>query len=341
MSSLMDNWNSVNAVSTALRPLSWLYRGVVATRRAAYGIGLIRSRKFKVPVIIVGNLTVGGTGKTPLVIWLVEMLRQQGYRPAIVSRGYRGQARHWPQQVRPDSDPVMVGDEAVVLARRCRCPVAVGPDRAAAVEALLRHSDCDIIVSDDGLQHYGLARDIEIAVVDGVRRFGNGLCLPAGPLREPLSRLDKVDFTIVNSGAVMRREFSMTIGALALCNVRNESFTYRPDEFPNRDVHAVAGIGNPARFFQQLKQLGFTVSEHPFPDHHLFRAEDLRFDDPRPVVMTEKDAVKCRRFCEENCWYLAIEARPDPRIAMRLLLMLGKLAQAPQRSGATTIKQGD
>jgi tetraacyldisaccharide 4'-kinase len=340
--SLTDNWNSVNAVSTALRPLSWLYRGVIAARRAAYAVGLLRSRRFRVPVIVVGNLTVGGTGKTPLVIWIVELLQQQGYRPAIVSRGYRGRARHWPQQVRPDSDPVMVGDEAVVLARRCRCPIAVGPDRAAAVDALLQHSDCDVIVSDDGLQHYGLARDIEIAVVDGVRRFGNGFCLPAGPLREPVSRLDKVDFTIVNGGAVMRREYPMTIGALALRNVRDDSIACRPDEFPERDVHAVAGIGHPARFFQQLKQLGFTFSEHPFPDHHPFRPADLRFDDARPVVMTEKDAVKCRRFCADDCWYLAIEARPDPRVGMRLLAMLGKLAPSPHRGDdIAAIKQGE
>ncbi len=342
MRSLTDTWSSVNAVSVALRPLSWLYRAAIAARRTGYATGLLRSRRFDVPVIVVGNITTGGTGKTPLVIWVVELLRAEGYRPAIVSRGYHGRARHWPQQVRPDSDPVMVGDEAVVLARRCRCPIAVGPDRAAAVEALLRHSDCDVIVSDDGLQHYGLARDIEIAVVDGARRFGNGFCLPAGPLREPIARLEKVDFTIVNSGAVMRREYSMTIGALAIRNVRDETIEFRPEDYPARDVHAVAGIGNPARFFRQLAQLGFSAIEHPFPDHHPFRPEDLSFDDARPVLMTEKDAVKCRRFCGDDCWYLAIEARPDPRVGMRLLSMLGKLALAPRRgASASTIKQGE
>ncbi len=340
MPSLTDSWNDVNAVSVALRPLSWLFRGAVAARRAAYRSGLLRSRRFDVPVIVVGNITVGGTGKTPLVIWIVELLRREGYRPAIVSRGYRGRARHWPQQVRPDSDPVMVGDEAVVLARRCRCPIAVGPDRAAAVEALLRHSDCDVIVSDDGLQHYGLARDVEIAVIDGTRRFGNGLCLPAGPLREPVSRLDSVDMTVVNSGSALRREYPMTIGALSLRKVRDDEIAYLPAEFPSRDVHAVAGIGHPARFFRQLRQLGFTPVEHPFPDHHDFTAADLEFGDLHPVVMTEKDAVKCRRFCGDDCWYLAVEAQPDPRVGQRLLAMLNRLAPAP-RGGEARLNHGE
>ena len=163
-------------------------------QRAAYAFGMLRVTRFNVPVVVVGNVTVGGTGKTPLVIWLANRLRQEGYSPGIVARGYRGAARHWPQQVRPDSDPFAVGDEAVVLARRCRCPVSVGPDRVAAVDALLQYHDCDVIISDDGLQHYALGRDVEIVVVDGVRRFGNGYCLPAGPLREPAKRVRSADF---------------------------------------------------------------------------------------------------------------------------------------------------
>lgn len=346
MSSLTDSWDSVNAVSSALRPLSWLYRAVVSMRQAGYRVGLLKSRRFDVPVIVVGNITVGGTGKTPLVIWLVGLLQSEGYRPGIVSRGYRGRAKHWPQQVRPDSDPLMVGDEPVVMARRCRCPIAVGPDRAAAVEALLKHSRCNIIISDDGLQHYGLARDIEIAVIDGVKRFGNGFCLPAGPLREPVSRLDKVDFMIVNGGPVLRREYPMTMEAVALRNVRDDSLVWTPADFPRRDIHAVAGIGHPGRFFRQLQQLGFSVSEHPYPDHHLFRADDLRFGDDRPVVMTEKDAVKCRRFCSDDSWYLAIDARPDPRVAQRLLLMLGRLERPAGRetngdARSTTMNEGE
>jgi tetraacyldisaccharide 4'-kinase len=322
---LTDGWYSANGLSVALRPLSWIYRGVTALRRAAYRIGVLPSRRVGVPVIVVGNITVGGTGKTPLVIWLVELLKREGYRPGIVSRGYGGQARNWPQQVRPDSDPIMVGDEPVVIARRTQCPMAVAPSRVAAAEALLEYNKVDVIVADDGLQHYALARDIEIAVVDGVRRFGNGWCLPAGPLREPVSRLDRVDFVVVNGGTSMRREFPMAIEAGDLRNVRRDGLTHALARFPERRVHAVAGIGNPDRFFRQLKQLGFSVIEHPFPDHHEYAAADIAFNDELPVVMTEKDAVKCRRFCGENCWYLPISAQLHERLEARLLGMMRSL----------------
>lgn len=328
MNALTDGWyGNANGLTVGLRPLSWVYRGLAGLRRAAYRSGLLASRGVGVPVIVVGNITVGGTGKTPLVIWLVEMLRREGFSPAVVSRGYRGRARRWPQQVRPDSDPVMVGDEPVVIARRARCPVAVGPSRVAAAQALLEYNDVDVIVSDDGLQHYALARDIEIAVIDGVRRFGNGYCLPAGPLREPVSRLDKVDFLVVNGGSALRREFPMTMSAGELRNVRHEGTVLAVERFPHRRVHAVAGIGYPERFFRQLKQLGFGIVEHAFPDHHLYTARDLDFGDGLPVVMTEKDAVKCRRFCGEDCWYLPIEAHPHERLESRLLSALRGLRQ--------------
>lgn len=325
MNAITDGWYGANGLTVALRPLSWLYRGVTALRRAAYRGGLLPKEHVGVPVIVVGNITVGGTGKTPLVIWLVELLKREGYRPGVVSRGYRGRARHWPQQVRPDSDPVMVGDEPVVIARRTQCPVAVGPARVAAAQALLEYNDVDVIVADDGLQHYALERDIEIAVVDGVRRFGNRQCLPAGPLREPVSRLERADFVVVNGGTALRREFPMTTEAGELRNVRRESIAYVPAQFPERRVHAVAGIGNPDRFFRQLKQLGFSVIEHPFPDHHAYTARDVAFDDGLPVVMTEKDAVKCRRFCGENAWYLTVTAQPHERLESRLLSMLRSL----------------
>lgn len=337
MNALTDSWYRASPLTPVLRPLSWAWRGATAMRRAAYATRLLPRRRVAVPVIVVGNITVGGTGKTPLVIWLAGMLRREGYSPGIVSRGYRGRARHWPQQVRPDSDPEMVGDEPVVIARRTGCPVAVGPSRVAAAEALLEYEDVDVIVSDDGLQHYALARDLEIAVVDGVRRFGNRCLLPAGPLREPVSRLDRVDFIVVNGGTAQRREFPMTMSAGELRNVRDESITCDPADLAHGSVHAVAGIAHPDRFYRQLRQLGLTPVEHDFPDHHAFSAGDLRFDDDLPVVMTEKDAVKCRRFCGDNCWYLPIEARPHERLESRLLSALRGLGREARGGLETTI----
>ena len=335
MRAITDGWYDARGLTVLLRPLSWLYRGAVALRYAGYRTGALRRHRIAVPVIIVGNITVGGTGKTPLVIWLVELLRGEGYRPGVVSRGYRGRATRWPQQVRPDSDPAMVGDEPVVIARRARCPVAVGPDRVAAAEALLRYNDVDVVVSDDGLQHYALERDIEIVVIDGVRRFGNRYCLPAGPLREPVSRLERADFLVVNGGTALRGEFPLTMQAGELRNVRRDGVAHAPESFPSRHVHAMAGVGHPERFFRQLRQLGFTLVEHPFPDHHAYTASDLAFGDGLPIVMTEKDAVKCRRFCGEDCWYLTIAASPHERLAARVL---GALRAAyGERAGAAVM----
>ena len=326
MSKLHSYWYDRRAFTVFLIPLSWIYCFVVFLRRKAYKSGLFKIKRFDIPVIVVGNITAGGTGKTPLVIWLVNFLRKAGYFPAIVSRGYKGQAKSWPQQVRTDSDPVMVGDEAVMLARRCQCPVAVGPDRVAAAIGLLKYSDCDVIVSDDGLQHYALGRNIEIAVIDGVRRFGNGYCIPAGPLREPVTRLKEVDFVVVNGGGVMRLEYSMALVAGQLHNLLDNSLIQHPDNFRDQQVHAVAGIGNPDRFFRHLKSLGLNIIEHPFPDHHLFTAQDIRFDDDFPVLMTEKDAVKCKRFASNRHWYLPVDAQPDRRVGERILMLVKDLS---------------
>lgn len=326
MSRLENYWYGRHALAIFLIPFSWLFSLIVFLRRKGYKSGLFNVERFDIPVIVVGNITVGGTGKTPLVIWLANFLRKAGYFPAIVSRGYKGQATSWPQQVRADSDPVMVGDEAVLLAKRCQCPVAVGPDRIEAVRGLLKYSDCDIIIADDGLQHYALGRDIEIAVIDGVRRFGNGYCLPAGPLREPVSRLNEVDFVIVNGGGVMRLEYSMALAAGQVHNLHDDTLVQHPDDFRNQRVHAVAGIGNPDRFFSHLKRLGLDIIEHPFDDHHHFIAEDVQFDDDLPVLMTEKDAVKCKRFADGKYWYLPVEAQPDRRVGERLLMLVKKLS---------------
>jgi tetraacyldisaccharide 4'-kinase len=316
---IVSSWYRPNPFGLVLRPLSWLYRTLVMLRRRAYVRGWLEVRRLPVPVIVVGNVTVGGTGKTPLVIWLVDLLRREGFAPGIVSRGYKGQARNWPQEVRPDGDPVMVGDEAIVLARRCHCPVVVGPSRVDAAEALLARHACDVVVSDDGLQHHALARDIEIVVIDGVRRFGNGQCLPAGPLREPIARAREADFVVVNEGAAFPPEYTMTMVATRLVGVRDEGAARSIESFTPRKVHAVAGIGHPERFFRRLRDLDFEIIAHPFPDHHSFRPSDLDFQDGLPVIMTEKDAVKCRSFCAVNAWYLEIDARPEPRLESHLL----------------------
>ena len=320
-------WYNKNLLVILLVPLSWLFCLVSMLRRKAYQAHLLKITRLPVPVIIVGNISVGGTGKTPLVVWLVHFLKQAGYRPAVISRGYGGRgdgkAQHWPQRVTPDSDAILVGDEAVLLARRCGCPMAVAPNRVAAAQVVLENNGCDILISDDGLQHYALARDIEIAVIDGVRRFGNGYCLPAGPLREPQSRLESVDFVVVNGESSNYDQFSMHLRSGALRHVGGDNKTCDISAFYGQVVHAVAGIGHPARFFRHLKGLGLEIIEHAFPDHYLFTAQDLQFGGNPSVnpiiIMTEKDAVKCRGFAGEDHWYLPVDAQLNSEFGERLL----------------------
>jgi tetraacyldisaccharide 4'-kinase len=301
-----DIWYGRHPARLALMPLTWLYRGVTALRRMVYESRLLNVYRAPVPVIVVGNITVGGTGKTPLVIWLARKLEEYGFKPGIVARGYRGAARSWPQQVRADSDAVAVGDEALLLARRTGLPVAVGPRRGDDIAALLKHAGVDIIVCDDGLQHYALARDLEIAVLDGVRRYGNGHCLPAGPLREPQARLAAVDLVVTN-GLAARGEFAMRYLASHVHRVGHPEQKFTLAEFATKQVHAVAAIGNPDSFFALLKRNGFRITQHVFPDHHPFVREDLDFGDDLPVVMTEKDAVKCEHFNDARLWYVPID----------------------------------
>ena len=307
-----------------LLPLSWLFCAIAVVRRLLYRMAVLKAHRMPVPVIIVGNISVGGTGKTPLVTWLIKLLREQGYTPGIVSRGYGGGATHWPQQVRADSDPRMVGDEAVLLSRRTACPMAVGPNRVDAARALLEYTDCDIIVADDGLQHYALARDIEIAVIDGVRRFGNQHCLPAGPLREPLGRMKTVDLVVTN-GVAGVREYHMELVPGRLQNLALPDKTTSLEYFAGKTVHAIAGIGYPERFFRQLELAGITVIEHPFPDHHPFTAQDIVFADDLPVLMTEKDAVKCEGFARAQHWSVPVDAKLDDRMLPLILRMINNL----------------
>lgn len=316
-------WYGRHPAAALLAPLGLAFRAVVNIRRVAYRSGLLPSLRPEIPVVVVGNLTVGGTGKTPLVIWIVHYLRAQGFKPGVVSRGYRGNARSWPQQVRPDSDPAMVGDEAIVIARRTGCPIAVGPNRAECVEALMQYADCNVIVSDDGLQHYRLQRDVEILVVDAVRRFGNGRCLPAGPLRESISRVKEVDLTVSN-GIASRGEFEMKTTASQLLPVNEGAGgPLALDVFTGKQVNAVAGIGHPERFFDMLRIKGIRANKHIFPDHHSFMAKDFAFDSALPIVMTEKDAVKCERLQLTDAWYLPLEVTMPDVFGHRLMSCLG------------------
>lgn len=317
-------WYTRNRIALLLLPLSWLFCLLVWLRRLGYRFGLLTRQRLPVPVIVVGNISVGGTGKTPLVIWLVDYLRQSGFNPGIVSRGYGGSAVHWPQQVDADSDPTLVGDEPVMLCRRTGAPMWVGPDRPAAARALLEATDCDIIIADDGLQHYALGRDMEIAVVDGKRLLGNGYCLPAGPLREPVSRLQGVDLVVVNSGS-WGRGYPMTLGSGRLVNLKDPAVTSDLAAFAGHEVHAIAGIGNPRRFFDTLRDHGVKIIEHAFQDHHPFTAREITPGDELAVIMTEKDAVKCASFGQRYHWYLEVDAMLDREFTRQLDKLLRDL----------------
>lgn len=293
-----------------LRPLTWLYRGVVAVRAWLYRRHRLASERLPVPVLVVGNITLGGTGKTPLVIALAEYLRAQGWRPGVVSRGYGGR-QETPELLPNIPDPARFGDEPNLIRQRTRMPVAVGRDRPAAAQCLLE-AGCDVVIADDGLQHYRLQRDIEICVIDGERRLGNGLMLPCGPLREPPSRLRSVDFRICNGGRAADGEVPMQLVGDQAQHLLKADRGQSLQTFTGRRVHAVAGIGNPARFFGSLRAKGFDVIEHAFPDHHTYTRADIDFGDDLPVLMTEKDAVKCAVFAHENCWSVPVRAMlPD------------------------------
>ncbi|MFQ5983419.1 MAG: tetraacyldisaccharide 4'-kinase [Woeseiaceae bacterium] len=313
-------WYGDSAAYWILLPLSWLYAGLGAVRRKLYERDILRSKAVKVPVIVVGNITVGGTGKTPVTIWLAHHLKDRGMRPGIVSRGYGGSVGRKPLRVTRDSDPDAVGDEALLMARRSACPVVVHPNRVRAADEI-SGMGVDVIISDDGLQHYRLARDYEVAVVDGARGFGNRKLLPAGPLREPVLRLISVDRVLVNR-SVMRSERVM--GALPEGLVVTDFYlkgnaarsldnrdSVLLSSFAGKAVHAVAAIGNPGRFFMFLESYGMQVIEHALGDHAKLTEKDLRYDDGLDVLMTEKDAVKCGDVNIERCWYVPVEVNID------------------------------
>ncbi len=367
----------------SLAPFGWLWAFVAFVRRRAARARrwLSGSERFDCPVVVVGNLAVGGSGKTPLVIALAGLFVRHGLRVGIVCRGYRGRARLWPQAVVPTSDPSMVGDEAVLMAKRAKVPVFAGPDRVAAIRALCRSEPCDVVLSDDGLQHLRLVGDLEIAVVDGVRGHGNGRCLPAGPLREPLSRLAKVDFVVINRGSEPRPSagatsdtstsdisdisdrgaggtesrdslalgippgppvFEMRLVAKRVCRVDGAGDARPLHSFAAADaadskaapVHAICAIGHPERFFRSLEREGLSIHRHVFADHHPFRPAEISPADDAPVLMTEKDAIKCLAFAAARHWYVPVDARLPEAFEEILVRTLQRIAS--DRSAASS-----
>jgi tetraacyldisaccharide 4'-kinase len=314
----MKFWYRRGVLAWLFWPASLVFGLFVFLRRLLYRLRVLKSVHPGIPVVVVGNLTVGGTGKTPLVIWIAEFLKSKGWSPAIISRGY-GAAVDAPRAATIASDAAEVGDEPVVLARRSGCPVWVGAERVRVAAALReQHPEADVLVLDDGLQHYGLRRDVEIAVLDA-RGYGNGFLLPAGPLREPKGR--SVD-AVVAHGFAHRRAFSMSLEGDTV-HLMSDARERRPlKAFAGQRVHAAAGIGDPGRFFQQLGRAGIQVVAHPFPDHHRFAPGDLEFGDDAPVMLTEKDAVKLRSVARPHWWVLPVSAKLDPAFGAWLL---GKL----------------
>lgn len=307
-------WYGGSPMVWVLVPFSWIYAAVVACRQFLYRKKVFRSYSVAAPLIVVGNVTVGGTGKTPLTIWLAKALREKGMSPGIVSRGYRGKVGSLPVEALPDSDPAIVGDEAILLARKSGCPVVVHPERVAAATRAIELG-ADVIIADDGLQHYRLSRDFEIAVIDGHRGFGNGRLLPAGPLRENPRRLDSVDKVAVQRRAVeasevLRRSSDRPPVHFDLTPVSirrlDGSETARIENLAGQKVHAIAGIGNPERFFRLLESSGMLVKRHPLPDHADISPDDISFDDDLAIVMTAKDAVKCRFPEAGRCWCVEV-----------------------------------
>lgn len=318
-------WYEGGRFGWVLFPLSGLYWLISSCRRLFYRCGLLTTHRVSVPVIVVGNITAGGTGKTPTVIWLARELRARGFSPGIVSRGYGGKPSNLPIRVAADSLAAEVGDEPLLIARRSDCPVAVDANRVRAAKILVADG-VDVIIADDGLQHYRLARDYEICVMDGARGLGNRRLLPAGPLRESPSRLEHVDQLLANGPLKITEDLSVVeqnavpfeLLATDACRL-NGSLNRPVERFSGTIVHAVAGIGNPARFFDLLRELEIQVVEHPYADHAALTVDDLEFGDDFAVFMTEKDAVKLDRSVDDKFWYIPVEFRMDSSLALPMI----------------------
>jgi len=320
-------WSGESPLWLLLWPLSLLYGLVSTLIRLSYRLGLKKAWRAPVPVVVVGNLTAGGNGKTPVVIWLVEQLQQHGIRAGVVSRGYGGKVGRYPLVLNAQTPTAEAGDEPVLIFQRTGAPVAVSPRRSEAVQALLAAHDPRIIITDDGLQHYRLARDKEIVVIDGVRRFGNGWWLPAGPMRERASRLRSVDAVIVNGGVPGKGELAMQLKPGMAVNLKTGE---KRDVASLTNVVAMAGIGHPPRFFATLESCGVVVQKSvALADHQALTAADVRaLTQPgQTLIMTEKDAVKCRAFAEACWWYLPVDASFADDGAQQLIQQLVTLAR--------------
>ena len=356
MKSITQYWQTINIVSILLFPLSLIFCLLVVIRRHLYRIGLLKTYQAAIPIIVVGNIYIGGNGKTPFVIWLVKQLKSVGYKPAIVSRGYgasnsQSTNNPFPRRVNLQQNRELFSDEPVLIHQATSCPVFIDPVRTRAVQAIERSTDCDIIISDDGLQHYAMSRDIEINISDAGRLYGNTFCLPAGPLRESRQRLQSVDYHVFNISqlktsqqdslkielAAKKAEFTMdyqlySLQSMSENQIDGDSSAVSIEDFKGKTVHAVAGIGDPNNFFVLLKNYGLTIIEHPFADHFQYQKEDLIFETPHPIIMTEKDAVKCQSFFAKgnrgergeirDCWFLPIQAIIDDALIGSILQQL-------------------
>jgi len=328
---LLRRWYGSRPIGLFI-PLAGLFAVLTAVRRWCYRYGIFYVVELPVPVIVVGNITVGGTGKTPFVIWLTLSLQKQGFRPGIIARGYGGRSKHWPLLVRSETDPVMAGDEAVLLATRTQVPVCAGPDRVQAAHYLLQQTTVNVIVSDDGLQHYRLGRDLSVIMLDGRRYLGNGWRLPAGPLRESAARLEEADIVICKTDTTT--DTVSPERALAMHMPLQDAISItdglrRPlAEFSSRPVHALAGIGHPQQFFDTLGRHGLHVDGRAFPDHAELSQADLTFSDDAPVLMTEKDAIKCRGMHLLHHWYVPVTAEFNEQDAAHILNTIRRMLMA-------------
>jgi tetraacyldisaccharide 4'-kinase len=318
---LLDSWQHPTNLTLILWPLSQLYRLLFYLRRAAFNMGLLKSFRAPVPVIVVGNITVGGSGKTPLLISLVELLKKQRLKPGVISRGYSGNADHYPLLVTAETDVQECGDEPALIVKRCAVPMVVGPNRRLDIELLLASHEVNVIISDDGLQHHALCRNIEICIIDKTGNDDNYYQLPAGPYRESVERLSSVDIIVEHlSERTKGNDVRCTMALVPSQPVAVGASTGIFDA--SLGLHAVAGIGKPQRFFDTCRSFGWEIETHSFNDHHRYSASDLDFGDDKPILMTEKDAVKCKAFARENHWYLPVVAKHGEAIDEQLLILL-------------------